>query len=66
MANYESLVGVDASKKLLELLFVEKISNKVYLWSQNSQKRNNELDDFFRVMQIDALDSLDIFSEMVI
>lgn len=62
VAHRESLAATDASKKIPELLYVEKIANKVYSWVQNSSKRNNELNDFLRVMQIDVLDVLQIHS----
>ena len=62
VAHRESLAAADASKKLPELLYVEKIANKVYSWVQNSPKRSNELNDLLKVMQIDVLDVLQIHS----
>jgi hypothetical protein len=62
VAHRESLAAADASKKVPELLYVEKIANKVYSWVQNSPKRNNELNDLLKVMQIDVLDVLQIHS----
>ena len=43
IAHHEALATLDASKRLLELLFVEKLENKVYSWVHNSTKRNSEL-----------------------
>jgi len=60
VAHRESLAAADASKKIPELLYVEKIANKVYSWIQNSPKRSNELNDLLNVMQIDVLDVLQI------
>ena len=62
VARHESLAATDASKKLPELLVVEKIANKVYSWVQNSPKRSNELNDLLKVMQIDVLGVLQIHS----
>lgn len=39
IAHCESLATIDTSKNIPELLFVEKIANKVHLWAQNSPKR---------------------------
>ncbi|XP_057813067.2 uncharacterized protein LOC131027099 [Cryptomeria japonica] len=58
IAHRESLLATNASKK--ELLFVEKIANKVHSWIQNSPKRNNELNELLRVMEIDVLNVLQI------
>ncbi|GLJ15221.1 hypothetical protein SUGI_0248780 [Cryptomeria japonica] len=60
IAHRESLAATDASKRIPELLFVEKIANKVHSWIQNSPKRNNELNELLRVMQIDVLNVLQI------
>jgi hypothetical protein len=62
VAHRESLATADASKKIPELLCVEKIANKVYSWVQNSPKRSNELNDLLKIMQIDVLDVLQIHS----
>ena len=35
-AHHEALAALDASKRIHELLFVEKLANKVYSWVQNS------------------------------
>ena len=43
IAHCEALAALDASKRIPELLFVEKLANKVYSWVQNSTKRNSEL-----------------------
>jgi len=64
VVHRESLAVADASKKILQLLYVEKISNKVYLWVQNSPKRSNELKDLLKFMQINVLDVT--LNEMVI
>ena len=45
LAHRESLAAIDASKKIHELFYVEKIANNVYSWIQNSPKRNNEHND---------------------
>ena len=58
VAHREFLPASNASKKVPKLLYVDKITNKVYSWIQNSPKRNNELNDFLKVMQIDVLDVL--------
>ncbi|XP_059070451.1 uncharacterized protein LOC131860102 [Cryptomeria japonica] len=60
IAHRESLAATDASKKIPELLFLEKIANKVHSWIQNSPKRNNELNELLRVMEIDVLNVLQI------
>ena len=62
VAHRESLAVVGASNKVLELLYVQKIANKVYSWIQNSPKRSNELNDLLKLMQTDVLDVLQIHS----
>ena len=43
IAHCEALAALDSFKRIHELLFVEKLTNKVYSWVQNFTKRNNEL-----------------------
>lgn len=40
IAHREAFAASDASKKILEFLYVEKIANKVYSWVGNSAKIN--------------------------
>ena len=49
-------------RKYHNRLYVEKIAKKVYSWIQNSPKRNTELNDLLKFMQIDVLDVLQIHS----
>lgn len=60
IAHRKALSAADASKHIQKLLHIEKLANKVYSWIQNSPKRSNELNDLLRVMEIDALDVLQI------
>ena len=55
VSHRESLAVVHPSMKVQELLYVAKIANKVYSWIQNSPKRNNELNYWLKVMQIDVI-----------
>eukprot|EP01018_Ginkgo_biloba_P019168 Gb_04154 [translate_table: standard] len=43
ITHREALAASDASKKIPELMYIEKLANKVYSWVENSTKRNNEL-----------------------
>jgi hypothetical protein len=47
-------------KEYLELLFVEKLTNKVYSWVQNSTKRNSQLIALQELMQLETLQALQI------
>ena len=60
IAHREALAASDASKKIPEFLFVEKIANKVYSWVGNSKKRNNELISLLDIMEIESLQVLQI------
>ncbi|MCO5597856.1 hypothetical protein L7F22_051941 [Adiantum nelumboides] len=54
IAHREALAVSDVAKNFPELLFVEKLANKVYSWMNNSSKRNNELMELLSLMKIDA------------
>ena len=56
----EALVASDASKKIPELSFVEKIANKVYSWVGNLAKRNNKLISLLEIMELESLQVLQI------
>jgi hypothetical protein len=60
IAHREALAASDASKKIPELLFVEKLANKVYSWVQNSTKRNSQLIALQELMQLETLQALQI------
>ena len=60
IAHREALAASNASKKILEFLFVEKLANKVYSWVGNSAKRNNELISLLEVMELESLQVLQI------
>ena len=60
IAHREALAASDASKKILEFLFVEKSANKVYSWVGNSTKRNNELIYLLEIMELESLQFLQI------
>ena len=55
IAHREALVASDASKKIPEFLFVDKLANKVYSWVGNSVKRINELISLLEVMELESL-----------
>ena len=56
----EALVALDASKRIAELLVVEKLTNKIYSWAHKSTKRNSELISLQELMQLGTLNSLQI------
>ena len=60
IAHREALAASDASKKIPEFLFVEKLANKVYSWVGNSAKINNELISLLEVMELESLQVLQI------
>eukprot|EP01018_Ginkgo_biloba_P030781 Gb_34347 [translate_table: standard] len=60
IAHREALVTSDASKKIPELMYIEKLANKVYSWVGNSTKRNNELHSLQEVMELESLQVLQI------
>ena len=60
IAHREALAAADASKRIPELLFVEKLANKVYSWAQNSSKRNSQLISLQEVMQLETLHVIQI------
>ena len=60
IAHREDLVALDASKRIPELLFVEKLANKVYSWVQTSTKRNSELITLQELMQLETLNAFQI------
>ena len=54
IAHREALVIADVSKYFPELMFVEKIANKVYSWANNSSKRTLEIIELLEQMQLVA------------
>ena len=60
IVHRETLAASDASKIILELLFVEKLTNKIYSWVQNSTKRNDQLISLQKLMQLETLHALQI------
>ena len=60
IAHRGALATSDASKNILEFLFVEKLENKVYSWVGTLAKRNNELISSLEVMELESLQVLQI------
>jgi hypothetical protein len=55
IAHRETLAVSDASKKIPKFLYVEKITNKIYSWVENSVKRNNEFIALLEIMELESL-----------
>ena len=55
IVHCEDLATSIASKRIPKLLFVEKLTNKVYSWVQNSTKRNSQLISLHELMQLETL-----------
>lgn len=60
IAHCEALVASNVSRRIPELLFVEKLKNKVYSWVQNSTKGNSQLIALQELMQLETLHALQI------
>lgn len=60
IAYREPLVASNASKRIPELLFVNKLTNKVYSCVQNSTKRNSQLIALQELVQLETLLALQI------